>query len=141
MSAPSGFEVFFDGECPLCRREIDMIRRLDTRRRVALVDISARGFEPPAPLTQADLMAKIHGRRADGTLVEGVEVFREIYTSVGFGAVVALTRLPPLSWALDAGYRWFAKNRLRITGRCTDASCDVSQRASKPRTEASPCAP
>lgn len=131
MSAPSpAFEVFFDGECPLCRREIALVRRLDRGGRVRCTDIAAPGFDPgPLGRTHAELMARIHGRMPDGALVEGVEVFRQLYAAVGLGPLVALTRVPPLSWALDAGYRWFAKNRLRLTGRCTDATCDLPARA------------
>ncbi len=128
-AAAPAFEVFFDGECPLCRREIRMVKRLDRRGRVLCTDIKAPGFDAsPLGLSHDDLMARIHGRLPDGELVEGVEVFRRMYSAISpsaFGPLVALTRLPPLSWALDAGYRWFAKNRLRLTGRCTDETCEV----------------
>lgn len=120
------FEVFFDGDCPLCRREIAMVQRLDRRGRVLCTDIAAKGFDA-APLgrTHEELMARIHGRLEDGSLVEGVEVFRQMYAAIGLGPLVALTRVPPLSWALELGYRWFARNRLRLTGRCTDETCSV----------------
>lgn len=124
--SPAAFEVFFDGDCPLCRREVGLLRRLDRRHRICFTDIAAPGFDGGGlGLAQDVLMARIHGRKADGTVVEGVEVFRQLYAAVGFGALVAVTRLPPLSWLLDAGYRWFSQNRLRITGRC-DAGCAVS---------------
>ncbi len=126
----SAFEVFFDGECPLCRREIDMVKRFDRRGRVQCTDIAAPGFDP-APLgrTQDDMMARIHGRLEDGTLVEGVEVFRRMYAAIGLGPLVALTRVPPISWVLEAGYRWFARNRLRLTGRCTNETCSLHAKA------------
>jgi predicted DCC family thiol-disulfide oxidoreductase YuxK len=120
------FEVFFDGQCPLCRREIAFIRWLDRRGRVAITDIAAPGFEPESiGRTRDELMARIHGRLADGRLVEGVEVFRRLYAAVGLGPLVAFSRVAPISWVLDAGYRWFARNRLRLTGRCTDDTCAV----------------
>ena len=37
-------------------------------------------------------MAKIRGRLPAGQLIEGVEVFRRLYTAIGFGWIVALTR-------------------------------------------------
>lgn len=119
------FEVFFDGECPLCRREIDLLRRLDRGRgRIAATDIAAPGFDPSSiGVDRERIMARIHGRLADGTLVEGVEVFRQLYGAVGFGPLVALTRVPGVSHLLDVAYGVFARNRLRLTGRCTDASC------------------
>jgi predicted DCC family thiol-disulfide oxidoreductase YuxK len=124
----TAIEVFFDGACPLCRREMDVVRRLDRRGRVVMTDIDAPGFVPPGSLTQSDLMARIHGRLPDGTIVEGVEVFRRIYAAVGFGPLVAVTRVAPFSWAAEAAYRVFARNRLRITGRCTDETCAVTPR-------------
>jgi predicted DCC family thiol-disulfide oxidoreductase YuxK len=116
-------EVFFDGECPLCRREIAALRRLDRGRgRIRCEDIAAPGFDAAAlGRTRAELMARIHARLPDGTWVEGVEVFRRLYAAVGLGRLVALSRLPGLSHALDAAYRLFARHRLRLTGRCDDA--------------------
>ncbi len=124
-------QVYFDGDCPLCRREIALLRRLDRRGRIAFEDIAAPGFDP-APLgrTRDELMASIHGRLPDGTWVEGVEVFRRLYAAVGLGPVVALSRLPGVSSALDVAYRLFARNRLRLTGRrCDDAACAAPPRS------------
>lgn len=131
MSAPV-FEVFFDGECPLCVREIGMLRALDRRGRIRFTDIAAPGFETKdVGVPYETLMARIHGRELDGgQLVEGVEVFRRLYGAVGLGPVVALTRLPGVRHALDAGYRWFARNRLQLTGRpdaCASGRCEVRE--------------
>ena len=122
---PAAFdvEVFFDGDCPLCMREIAMLRRLDRRDRIRFTDIAEHGFDAAAlGRSMAELMDRIHGRLPDGSWIEGVEVFRRLYTAVGLGALVAPTRLPGVSHALDAAYRVFAKNRLKWTGRC-DATC------------------
>ena len=70
------------------------------------------------------LMARIHGRLPDGRIVVGVEVFRRLYAAVGYGPLVALTRLPGLSHLLDLAYELFARNRLRLTGRCADGACE-----------------
>ena len=117
-------DVFYDGACPVCLREVRMIRRLDRRGRVGFKDIAAPDFDPvEAGIRMDDLMDRIHGRLPDGSLVTGVEVFRVIYAAVGFSWLVALTRLPGLRQLLDVLYRWFARNRLRLTGRCDDGSC------------------
>lgn len=130
MHPTEAVEVFFDGACPLCRREVALLRRLDRGRgRIRFTDIDAPGFDPSSVgQTQAELMARIHGRLADGSLVTGVEVFRQLYTAVGFGALVALTRLPGIRHVLDAAYTLFARNRLRLTGRCTNDSCEVPRK-------------
>lgn len=120
-------EVFFDGACPLCRREIALLRRLDRGRgRIRFTDIDATEFDANAVgRTRAELMARIYGRLPDGSWISGVDVFRELYSAVGFGPLVALTRLPIIRQALEAAYAVFAKNRLRLTGRCSDASCEL----------------
>ena len=117
-------EVFFDGACPLCTKEIAFVRRLDRRSRVRFTDIAAPGFDAASiGRTHEDLMARIQARVADGSFIDGVEVFRRMYAAVGLSPVVALTRLPGIAQLLDAGYRWFAKNRLRLTGRCDEGTC------------------
>ena len=59
----------------------------------------------------ATLMERIHGRLPDGTLIEGVEVFRRLYAAVGFGFLVAASRLPLVAPLLNLSYRAFAKDR------------------------------
>ena len=120
------FEIFFDGQCPLCRREIDWVRRRDKQCRMIFTDIADSKFQPDkVPLDR--LMREIHGRHADGRVVTGVEVFREIYQRIGFAPLVAMTRWPILRSFLDWLYRGFAfvryqhaRHRLR---RCRSQSC------------------
>ncbi len=130
MTEPHRVEVLFDGDCPLCVREIRMLRRLDRHGRIRFTDIAAPGFDAEAlGTTHAALMDEIHGRLPDGTWIRGVEVFRQLYAAVGLGPAVALTRLPGVRDALDVSYRLFAKNRLKLTGRCTTESCPLPDRA------------
>ena len=68
-------EVFFDGKCPLCTREIALLRKTHCRRRVRFTDIAEAAFDPASTgVSMQTLMARIHGRLPDGTLVEGVDV-------------------------------------------------------------------
>jgi hypothetical protein len=81
--------------------------------------------------SRAELMARIHGRDLrTGEIVDGVEVFRRLYGAVGFGVLVALSRVPPVSWTLERAYTWFARNRLWLTGRgnCTEGTCGIAAR-------------
>jgi predicted DCC family thiol-disulfide oxidoreductase YuxK len=122
-------EVFFDGDCPLCLREIEMLRKLDKAGRIRFSDIQAPGFDAGSVgLTFAQLMQRIRGRLPDGELIEGTEVFRRLYGAVGFHRAVAVSRWPGVSHLLDAGYSLFAQNRLRLTGRCTDEVCNAPSR-------------
>lgn len=134
LGATFDVEVFFDGGCPLCRREIAMLRRLDRKRRICFTDIAAPEFNAGAlGQTQDDLMREIKGRLPDGTWISGVEVFRRLYGAVGFHWLVPITRLPGIRHLLDIGYRVFARNRLKLTGRCTDA-CRIDSSADREMT-------
>ena len=131
MHQPHDFEVFFDGECPLCVREIRMLQRRDKSARIRFTDIAGDDFSASdVGVSPQALMDRIHGRLKDGTIVEGVEVFRQLYSAVGFRRLVALTRIPGISHLLDVAYSLFAKNRLRLTGRCTSEGCAIPARTS-----------
>ena len=126
MASVNQFEVFFDGDCPLCVKEIRMLRWLDRKRhRILFTDIAAPGFKPEEQtgLDLDALMAEIYGRTPSGELVKGMEVFRQLYSAVGLGFLFAPTGWPVLRPVFDAAYRLFARNRLRLTGRCSKGEC------------------
>jgi predicted DCC family thiol-disulfide oxidoreductase YuxK len=130
-SSTARFEVFFDGQCPLCRREMEMVRRKDKDDLLILTDIAADDFVN-AEIPMETLMREIHGRHADGTYVKGVEVFRQIYDRLGFGFLVKPSRLPILRPLLDGVYRLFAYFRYKHAmhrmrnARCGTDTCQVS---------------
>jgi len=77
-------EVFYDGECPLCMREMRLLMRRDRRARILFTNIAAPGFDPATTgRTWSELMEKIHGRLPNGEMIEGVEVFRRLYAAIG----------------------------------------------------------
>lgn len=127
-------EVFFDGACPLCVREINFLKRRDKRQRVRFTDIADPSFDPDSlGLPWETFMAKIHGRLPDGRWIEGVEVFRRLYGAVGLGWLLAPTRVPGLKQLADLAYRVFARNRLRWTGRCDANGCALPRSSAAQR--------
>ena len=38
--------VYFDGDCPLCMREVRLLQWLDRRQHITFVDIAAPDFDP-----------------------------------------------------------------------------------------------
>jgi predicted DCC family thiol-disulfide oxidoreductase YuxK len=110
--------VLFDGECPLCQREIAALERRNRHGRVAFEDIATPDFDPRRyGLDHAAVMGRIHGVLPDGRVVEGMEVLRRAYAGVGLGWVLAPSRWPLLRPLFDRAYAVFARNRLRWTGR------------------------
>lgn len=89
-------KMLFDGACPLCCREVRMLRHLDRdRMRLTFEDISAANFDPSRYGVSKDaLMAEIHGVLPDGTLIKGMEVFRRAYAAIGMELLLAPTAWP-----------------------------------------------
>lgn len=124
-------KLLYDGACPLCAREVNFMRRLNRRGKLAFEDISANDFDPtPYHRTLPELMGHIHALLPSGELVTGMDAFRHAYAAVGFGALLAPTAWPGLKPLFDRGYDWFARNRLRLTGRpdCATGTCNVHSR-------------
>lgn len=101
--------VYFDGACPVCSREIAMYRRQPGAGAVQWVDVAQ--CEAPAlgaGLTRADAMARLHVRRADGSLVSGARAFTELWRALPRWAWAGrLLGSGPGLWLLEAGYRCF----------------------------------
>jgi predicted DCC family thiol-disulfide oxidoreductase YuxK len=120
--------VFYDGGCPLCRREIAHYRRLDTAARLRWVDaatddeaLTAHGLDYPRA------MAELHVLDSEGRWQRGIDAFLVIWNRLpGYRRLAwIITRLGlrgPLGWA----YRHFAAWRYRR--RCTDG-CALPDRA------------
>jgi predicted DCC family thiol-disulfide oxidoreductase YuxK len=129
--------ILYDGDCPLCSREIQLLRWLDRGRgHLGFADIAAPDFDASVyGLDAGAAMDRIHGVLPGGTIVEGMEVFRRAYAAVGLGWLLAPTAWPGLRRLADAAYASFARNRLRWTGRsadCTDGRCSAAGLSSAP---------
>jgi predicted DCC family thiol-disulfide oxidoreductase YuxK len=100
-------------------------RRDRSRKRIQFEDIARPNFDPGIYGVDAQqLMARIHGVLPDGSVVEGVEVFRRAYAAVGLGWLLAPTQWPGLRRLADFAYGVFARNRLRWTGRRRESGCE-----------------
>jgi predicted DCC family thiol-disulfide oxidoreductase YuxK len=97
-SACDGLTVFFDGSCPLCRREIGIYQSLQADQAVAWQDVSAPTSALAAQERQA-LMARFHVQLPDGRLLSGAQAF------------VAIPGITPL---MELLYRGFLKVRPRM---------------------------
>ncbi len=119
------FEVFFDGECPICRREIEWLVRHDRHGRLTPIDIAAPGFDAAHyGLDRQRVYEVLHVITADREVLHGMEAARAIYRAAGRGWIMAPTAWPGLRWVFDRLYRLFARNRTAL-GRCVGGKCRV----------------
>ncbi|OYY70366.1 thiol-disulfide oxidoreductase DCC family protein [Sphingomonas sp. 28-63-12] len=100
--------IWFDGACPLCRREIALVRRLDRARRIDFIDVS--GPDSVCPIDRDALLARFHACE-DGVMLSGAAAFAAMWRAVpilrplGLAARSGLV-LAVLEWAYRRFLRW-----------------------------------
>ncbi|MEJ2384614.1 MAG: DUF393 domain-containing protein [Xanthomonadales bacterium] len=108
-SADSRVTVWYDGACPLCLREIALMRRLDRRGAIRFVAVQE---SRDCPLDPATLLARFHAQEPGGPLVSGAAAFAAMWRAIPvlrpFGRIA---QFPPLRWLLDRFYLVFLRVR------------------------------
>ena len=107
--------IYFDGSCPLCTREIQLLTRFDTQQQLRVVDCSATDFAPVDGYAREAMMALIHARDAAGAWLIGAPVFAAAYRATGFASIARVwgsQRLQPM-WSIV--YPWIARNRMWLS--------------------------
>ena len=104
--------VYYDGACPLCRREVALYRRLDRHGRIAWDDVSRPDAEPGCGLTREAALQRFHARHPDGRLESGAAAFVAVWRQLpGFSRAAPLAAWPPVLRLLEGAYRNFLKIR------------------------------
>jgi len=106
--------VWYDGACPLCRREIGLMRRLDQGHALTLVDVAEAGAAEACPLDPAELLSRFHVRE-DGQILSGAAAFAAMWRAIPvlrpFGLMARNRTVLAL---LEALYVRFLKVRPRL---------------------------
>lgn len=101
--------VWYDGDCPLCRREIALFRRLDRGGAIDFVNVA--GGEG-CPIDRATLLRRFHAQEAQGPLVSGAAAFAAMWRAIPMLRPLGqLARIPAVLWCLERLYRVFLRVR------------------------------
>ncbi len=110
-------EVWFDGGCPLCRREIAFMRRLDRAGRIRFIDLAGSGAGAGAdscPLEPGIMLARFHARE-DGRLLSGAAAFAAMWRAIPLLRPLGLAaRMPGIAALLEWAYLGFLRIRPRL---------------------------
>ncbi|MEN2494912.1 MAG: hypothetical protein TECD_00822 [Hyphomicrobiaceae bacterium hypho_1] len=72
--------VFFDGSCPLCRREINAYKRLKESGYVNWIDVSAKHDKICAPhISTQKALKRFHIMLPDGSFMSGAAAFAKLW--------------------------------------------------------------
>ncbi|CAM4047590.1 DUF393 domain-containing protein [Vreelandella rituensis] len=115
LQASAPVTLFHDGHCPFCRVEVAWLEKHRQRERVKLVDIQSPTFNAEAYGTRFErMMGKLHVLDSQGAWYIGMDASRALYAVLGYRRLVWLSCLPGVCGVMDAGYRFFARRRVRL---------------------------
>jgi predicted DCC family thiol-disulfide oxidoreductase YuxK len=121
--------VLFDGDCPLCRRSVAVLARLDWLHQLSYQDARQTDHLPSAnnvPLDPQRLLEEMHvlppGR---DRVFTGFYAFRWLALRLPlFWAVVPFLYLPGVPWLGRRAYLWVARNRFHLVP-CHNGLCAI----------------
>src|SRR4051812_15682655 len=118
IDTPNKIQAFYDGECPICSREVAYARRRDARGCMEWVDISRADFDAARfGLDPRKVNEALHVRMPDGRVLVGVDaavqVMRVLQRSFVAKVLVWILKVPGMMSVARVYYRWFARNRYR----------------------------
>ena len=104
--------VWYDGACPLCIREIALMRRLDRAGRVIFFDVADPALS--CPLDRTLLLARFHVSE-DGVILSGAAAFAAMWREIPLLRPLGLiARNPNILAILENAYLLFLRSRPRL---------------------------
>ena len=124
--------IFFDGGCPLCKREIYFLQSRNKKGYLSFIDINTSDFylDLKYGITYKQAMERIHALKSDGSVIKDIKVFQEAYNLIDLGWIYAPTKIPIFDKFIEFVYRIWAKYRLKLTFRpsieelCSKKGCE-----------------
>jgi len=103
--------VFFDGGCPVCRREIGWYRKMRGADAIGWVDITGDAALPEGADRDA-LMKRFTIERRDGAMVSGGPAFVSLWRGLApIGWAGRILDRQPFLWLAERAYRGFLRLR------------------------------
>lgn len=112
-------DLLYDSECPLCKLEIEFLKKRDIYQRIRFTDISSPFYDPKqhGNVQYVDGMRRLSAVLPDNRVITGMDAVRSTYGAIGLGWIFAATKWPIIGQVVDIVYDAWAENRLRMTGR------------------------
>lgn len=119
----AAIRVFFDGGCPLCRKEIGWYRGKRGAEQIDWVDVSGDAeIAVPEGLTRQDLMLRFTVQRRDGVTARGASGFVAVWRALpGTAGIARWLDNPVIVGIAEMVYRGMLKVRPLWRARMSDA--------------------
>jgi predicted DCC family thiol-disulfide oxidoreductase YuxK len=111
--------ILYDGGCGFCVRWVHLWKKVIEPRGFALKDLQSASADGSLQISPKNLLDDIRVLTRTGKLESGANAYlyvaRQIWWAWPF---YALCRLPGFNRVLWWGYRWFNRNRYRVSRHC-----------------------
>jgi len=106
----------YDGECRVCRRTADVLRRWSRDGNIEIVPWQAPGVTARFSWIPAQAFSEaMQLIAADGTTWQGAAAIEQLLEALPRGRLISwLFHVPFARTLADRFYRWFARNRYRL---------------------------
>lgn len=94
---PKEVIIWYDGGCPLCTREIAMMRNLDNRKAITFIDATADDLA--CPIDRVALLSRFHASE-DGKMLSGAAAFAAMWRAIPMLRPLGLVAQNPIVLAL-----------------------------------------
>jgi predicted DCC family thiol-disulfide oxidoreductase YuxK len=135
-------QIYYDGLCPLCSREIDYYRTKSGAEKILWNDITAPNFDAQSEgLDPDEVHRSFHAKLPDGRVLRGVEAFVEIWKIIpSLSGLLKMSQIPGARPIMKIGYFIFARGirpylprNSRPGESCDGPECELPSKRSNPK--------
>ena len=109
--------VFFDGECGMCTRSVDLLRKWNRTGELRTEALQSPGAAERLGIAPSRLLDAVRWLDSSGTVYSGAEAANAALASaIGIRLPLLIYRIPGIRFIEDRVYRWVAANRRRFPG-------------------------
>ncbi|WP_447895634.1 MULTISPECIES: thiol-disulfide oxidoreductase DCC family protein [unclassified Vreelandella] len=121
MSSARKINVYYDGQCPLCRRERRRFERLAGKRGRDVVWCDVAEYEQTLAkhgIARETALRSLHIELEDGRIIEGIDAYRLLMKRIPWLSPGAyIIGLPGIKQGLRRYYDHWVEKRLKRQGR------------------------
>jgi predicted DCC family thiol-disulfide oxidoreductase YuxK len=124
--------ILYDGGCGFCFRWVHLWKKVVERPGFALKDLQTAYADGSLKISQENLLDDIQVLTRSGELKSGADAYLYVTQRIWWARpFYAIFSLPGFNWILWRGYRWFNRNRYRISSHCPLPESDSGALGSK----------
>ena len=108
--------VYFDGDCPMCSREVSLYKKQKGAADISLIDVTKAPLDSlPSNVSREALLEKLHVSDKEGNFYIGGNAFLKLWENLTYFRVLSkILSLTPFSWLTNKAYDRFLVFRLRL---------------------------